>query len=510
MKRWICLLLVVVMVLSLGMTRRENADLSTLGQTQLNSLVENIEEELERNHKVSSTARGGILDVTKKTVEAYFSNQGVEVSWAWTDYTYTRDWDFYTLTTHISYKVASGKNQKQDVYSEVMYIEGKYNLFYLSIGQKVILNHRDNLPPDKWASTPETNVNEASGINLALLSETELHTLSENAKNELSENHTTSSKATKAIRTLVKNTVDAHYTNQGFDTSWPWLDYTYTCDWNYYTMTSTVTLESETDDSSRTISVYAEAYPLSELYELTYLFVGEDVLIDRRSEIPKSLNLDMVERKDKYELGATISFGRYLQRIDTYPEPVLWEITKKDETGTKALLVAKSVLDAQPYHSEEVDISYADCALRAWLNNDFYNTCFNDEEKACIVQTTIFSGEEKLTDRVFLPSLAEVFPNGSTVSQRRGRATYYAYINGVRGYNETHYNPPVRSQRNFFLYENGNGHSENHNYCCWFVRTQHFNDATIVNGWGETETLLTQFYDTYTVGVRPAIWISIK
>ena len=510
MNRWVCLLLVVAMILSLGMTGRGNADLSTLGQTHLNSLVENIEEEVGRNHKVSTTAEGGILDVTEKTVEAYFSNQGIEVSWAWFDYTYTRDWDFYTLSTHIGYKDKKGKSQEPDVYTEVMCIDGKYDLFYLLIGTEVILDNRDNLPPEKWTSTPEANIDETTGINLALLSGEELHTLSANAKNELAENHTTSSKATKKICALVKDTVDVHYTNLGFDTSWPWLDYTYTCDWDYYTMTSTVTLVSETDDSSQTISVYAEAYPLSEQYDLIYLFVGEDVLIDRRSEIPKSLNLDMVERKDKYELGATISFGRYLQRIDTYPEPVLWEITKKDETGTKALLVAKSVLDAQPYHSEEVDISYADCALRTWLNNEFYNACFNDEEKARIIETTMYTGEEEITDLVFLPSLAEAFPNGSTVPQRRGRATYYAYINGVRGYNETHYDPPVRSQRNFFLYENGYGYSESHNYCCWFVRTQSPNDVTIVNGWGETETLLTEFYDSYTVGVRPAIWISIE
>ena len=67
--------------------------------------------------------------------------------------------------------------------------------------------------------------------------------------------------------------------------------------------------------------------------------------------------------------------------------PIEWIVLDRQEE--RALLLSKCALDAKPFHEvEDRTVTWAECTLRAWLNGDFYNSAFSDEERARIVQVT--------------------------------------------------------------------------------------------------------------------------
>jgi len=58
-----------------------------------------------------------------------------------------------------------------------------------------------------------------------------------------------------------------------------------------------------------------------------------------------------------------------------------------DERNGKALIMSEAV-EYRRFHHSEVEITWADCELREYLNNEFYNS-FSEEEKARIIQTKL-------------------------------------------------------------------------------------------------------------------------
>ena len=87
-----------------------------------------------------------------------------------------------------------------------------------------------------------------------------------------------------------------------------------------------------------------------------------------------------------------IWFGNYWQddtnkngKADKNDEkqPIKWRILDIN-SDKKALLLADYVLDVQPYNSSGTSTKWADCSLRTWLNNEFYDNAFNMQEKSAI------------------------------------------------------------------------------------------------------------------------------
>jgi hypothetical protein len=98
-----------------------------------------------------------------------------------------------------------------------------------------------------------------------------------------------------------------------------------------------------------------------------------------------------------------LPFGKYTWRV----------LDLKDD---RALIITEDILELRWYHNEFVDITWADCDLRKYLNDEFYNT-FSQDEKAKIL--TIINknpgnrwfntkGGEDTIDSLFLLSLEEV------------------------------------------------------------------------------------------------------
>jgi len=82
-----------------------------------------------------------------------------------------------------------------------------------------------------------------------------------------------------------------------------------------------------------------------------------------------------------------------------------------------ALLLSDEVIEKRPYHTVSIGITWENSSIREYLNGDFYNNIFTEEEKDKINDTDNdnkanpwfeTAGGNKTTDKVFLLSLDEV------------------------------------------------------------------------------------------------------
>lgn len=99
----------------------------------------------------------------------------------------------------------------------------------------------------------------------------------------------------------------------------------------------------------------------------------------------------------------------------------------------------KKGIDCQPYHVTDCPITWKNCSLRQWLNNDFLNKTFSSQEQILLaplvlandnnpVFGTFAGGETK--DKVFLPDFSQIETYLSRGSNKSGSSKP-----GMRWYN---------------------------------------------------------------------------
>jgi hypothetical protein len=102
-------------------------------------------------------------------------------------------------------------------------------------------------------------------------------------------------------------------------------------------------------------------------------------------------------------IDSSLSFGGYNWRV-------------LDIQNKMALIITEDIIDQRPYHDAYKDITWADCALRKYLNGEFYGK-FSAADKSRIIQVTNKNldnqwygskGGEDTQDSIFLLSLEEV------------------------------------------------------------------------------------------------------
>ncbi len=158
---------------------------------------------------------------------------------------------------------------------------------------------------------------------------------------------------------------------------------------------------------------YGEEYSLPTVDLKGLYFVGWQSLYGNKIYTSGVWELPVAEfglrgRFSKFKPGTTYFLGKYEQ--DDYEknskEKIEWiPIDKKDG---KYLLVSKYSLDVKSLHQADKGLLYvpwAECNLRKWLNTEFYDTVFTDEEKLLIQDS--YDAELGTTDKVFLLSRAE-------------------------------------------------------------------------------------------------------
>lgn len=211
-------------------------------------------------------------------------------------------------------------------------------------------------------------------------------------------------------------------------------------------------------------------------------------------------------------IGSIVTFGHYEQDNDLTngPEAIEWIVL--DVSGDKVLLLSKYGLDAKQYHKAYVGITWEKCSLRDWLNNEFLNEAFTDEEQTAILLTDVDNssaqgysewttdGGNDTQDRVFLLSCAEanrylnVTYDDNNNLEARVVPTAYAIARGAW----------INHQ-----WKTADGLDAGR----WWLRSpgRHQYRAAFVYGAGSLRsTHVTSFSDHFGGNaVRPAVWIDL-
>ncbi len=140
------------------------------------------------------------------------------------------------------------------------------------------------------------------------------------------------------------------------------------------------------------------------------------------------------------QVGDHIFFGQYEQDNDlgNGQEPIEWRVLEIE--GNTALIISQYALDAKPYNEKPARASWVKSTLRAWLNEDFYNTAFSEEDKLCLFTKEIVNWKEESTwDTVFLLDNDQAKHLFANHADRQTTPTDYAIAQGA--YRSKKYGP---------------------------------------------------------------------
>ena len=222
----------------------------------------------------------------------------------------------------------------------------------------------------------------------------------------------------------------------------------------------------------------------------------------------------------------TIIWGSYEQDNDLTngKEPIEWLILSLDDEDGTALLLSKYALDVKPYNEKHEDVTWNTCSLRAWLNNEFYNEAFDDEEKKSVITTNKYKntfknmdktvnadnefyetkGGSPTVDNVFLLSISEAtneiygFKTDKKALDVNRRCVLTKYAVSKKAYQSS------RNDDDFIA-------KEEEGTCWWWLRSPGFNscEAASVDHWGYVYDLGDRVHDK-RLAIRPAIYLDMN
>lgn len=202
---------------------------------------------------------------------------------------------------------------------------------------------------------------------------------------------------------------------------------------------------------------------------------------------------DIFEEKG-YELrGRVIRLG-----VGPDNNPLEWIMLTKNKK--EVLLITKNVIDIVKYNEKGESITWENCTLRAYLNNDFIKNTFSSEEQARIKQVKLknkdnkkygTSGGNDTSDKVFCLSIDEV--NEYFIDDEDRVAIPTEYAKGKVSANNMKY---------FMDDSSGGGR--------WWLRSPGSTDERAVyvvgSGWAHD---FGDRVDHVRVGIRPALWLNL-
>lgn len=122
-----------------------------------------------------------------------------------------------------------------------------------------------------------------------------------------------------------------------------------------------------------------------------------------------------VKINETIERGRTVCFGKYANPEFSDPETLHWDVV--DVREDKALLVSSEILAVSKYCLYQDDISWKNSMVRRFLNEEFLENAFTEQERDAILTTRIPTSdnpdycvrtEEGTEDKIFILSVEEV------------------------------------------------------------------------------------------------------
>ncbi len=165
-------------------------------------------------------------------------------------------------------------------------------------------------------------------------------------------------------------------------------------------------------------------------------FIALDEYKDSNEQAEAIYGMYKLEKIKRSQIGDYVKFGSYEQdgNISNGTEEIEWFVLEKQ--GNRVLVISKYGLDCKQFNETKRDVTWETCTLRKWLNDDFINSSFSDEEKSLVPTVTVSadgnSGYDtnpgKATqDKVFLLSIDEAKKYFSSKDDRMCVATAFAY-----------------------------------------------------------------------------------
>jgi len=213
----------------------------------------------------------------------------------------------------------------------------------------------------------------------------------------------------------------------------------------------------------------------------------------------------------KPSIGSIIEFGGRQWRA----------LEVKDK---KALIISEQILERKPYHTGRNSVTWEKCSLREYLNNEYYNTRFTSEEKACIVETRNSNppnpwydtdGGAETIDKIFLLSLDEVVryfgDSGDLLNKKKQEIDWdKSTIDEDKGiYNIISFDSPdgyqLSDKYNMArITKDADGKER-----VWWLRSPSGWTDRAVAVYGDGGLAVLGIYFGLDGGVRPAMWIKI-
>lgn len=175
-------------------------------------------------------------------------------------------------------------------------------------------------------------------------------------------------------------------------------------------------------------------------YELEFTLFGyktvkyTDILIEYDRLTVPPFPIEMEREALLLIPGDVIEFGRYEQNGDLKngPEPIQWQVLAVEDG--KALVISRFGLDSRAYNEEYTAITWKNCSLRKWLNEEFLAAAFSEEEQKFISLSHIVNhdnpssgkpGGNDTEDKLFLLSIEEAETYFASDDDRRCWTTSY-------------------------------------------------------------------------------------
>ena len=189
--------------------------------------------------------------------------------------------------------------------------------------------------------------------------------------------------------------------------------------------------------------------------------------------------------------GDSFTFGNYKQGANGEVQPIAWRVLEVDDG--KALVISEKLLDYDEYNEINTNVTWEGCSIRHWMNNDFINSAFSEDERTKILSTSNTNpdnsqygtdGGHSTTDKIFLFSVDEAERYFSSDSDRVSLTSDFAHAKG---------------------------HDANNRADWWWLRTPGYkNDfAACVN----FEGVINQNGNRVNysnIAIRPAFWLNIE
>ena len=204
---------------------------------------------------------------------------------------------------------------------------------------------------------------------------------------------------------------------------------------------------------------------------------GKDIFKDSKHLSSQSSSNPFKSAK----IGDYVKFGSYPQTSNGDIQPIEWQVLSIE--NNKMLVISRYGLDAKRFGSNSN--VWKNSEIRKWLNGDFYNKAFSEEEKKFINFSNL--SDVDTTDNVFLLSKEEAKKYFANDTARQCKATDYAVKNGAKVYD---------------------GDVKKAVGCsCWWLRSRELCFVYLVDFDGDVHHFAVVICDY--ILARPALWINL-